>query len=81
VTNATRYQSKPGINRLATINPIIKTEPKMHLAGFDTSSIKPDRRLAHYELAKDDTRHIVYYVNPEFDGELFEAFMDLSRRN
>ena len=81
ITNATRYQSKPGINRLATLSPVLRTEPKFHIAGFDLTSIKPDRRLAHYELAKDDSRHIVYYVNPEFDADLHGALMELTRRH
>lgn len=65
ITNSTRYQSKPGINRIGTVNPVIEKSPKWKLAGFDLDSFRGDPRMAHYEMAKDDTRHIIYAPDPE----------------
>ena len=65
ITNSTRYQSKPGIDRIGTVNPIIEKSPKWRLAGFDLDTFRGDPRMAHYEMAKDDTRHIVYAPDPD----------------
>jgi len=78
ITSSSRYQSRPGINRIATIRPIIEKSPKISIAGFDLDSIKPDPRFAYYELSKDDTRHIAYCVNPHYDRELYDRFKDLT---
>ncbi len=78
ITNATRYQSKPGINRIGTLNPIIEKAPKLRLAGFDLDSWRADPRMAHYEMAKDDTRHIVYAPDPDdpVDQKMLKVFDD-----
>lgn len=77
ITAANRYQSRPGVDRFATIYPELERSPKMRFAGFNMERLKPDPRYAHYELAKDDSRHIVYAVDPEYDTELFEALLKL----
>ncbi len=79
ITNTTRYQSKPGIDRIATIKPIIKNSPKLHLSGFDFNDIQIDKRFAHFELLQDDSRRIVYIVNPEYDEELYEKLYKLMK--
>lgn len=77
VTNTNRYQSKPGIDRIATINPIIKNTPKLHFAGFDVKNLQIDRRYAHFELLQDDSRKIVYVINPDYDEQLYETLFKL----
>ena len=77
ITAANRYQSRPGVDRFATIVPDLQKSPKMRFAGFNLDRLKPDPRYAHYELAKDDTRHIVYAIDPEHDPEMFDALLQL----
>ena len=81
ITNSTRYQSKPGINRIGTVNPIIEKTPKLRLAGFDMGTFRGDPRMAHYEMAKDDTRHIVYAPDPDEprDQEMLKVFEEQLR--
>lgn len=74
ITNSNRYQSKPGIDRIATIKPIVKKIPKLHISGFDFNSIEIDKRFAHFELLQDDSRRIIYVVNPDYDEELYTHF-------
>jgi response regulator RpfG family c-di-GMP phosphodiesterase len=74
VTNTTRYQSRPGIDRIATVQPIIKNVPKLNIAGFDLDNMIIDKRFAHFELLQDDSRKIIYIVNPDYDEQLYEAF-------
>lgn len=80
VMNATRYQSRPGIKRFATIFPLLEKSPKLKFLKFDLERIKPDPRKAHYELNKDDSRHIVYAVDPVYDQDLYEELMRLSQK-
>ncbi len=77
VTNTTRYQSKPGVDRIATIQPLIKTAPKLQIYGFDTDTMQIDRRFAHFELLQDDSRRIVYIVNPDYDEKLYEILFKI----
>ena len=79
ITDSNRYQSRPGIDRIGTITPIIEKSPKLRFAGFDLDTLKPDPRHAHYELSKDDTRHIIYSVDPDYDQQLFKKFTELVR--
>ncbi|HMW59978.1 MAG TPA: hypothetical protein PKA91_10055, partial [Leptospiraceae bacterium] len=58
ITSSSRYQSRPGVDRVAEILPIVDQSPKLKLTGFDISSIRPDKRFAHYELAQDDSRRL-----------------------
>lgn len=78
ITDANRYQSKPGVDRFATIYPDVVTTPKMKFGSFNLEKLRPDPRYAHFELSKDDSRHIVYAVDPEFDPKLFERLTELT---
>lgn len=79
ISHVNRYQSRPGIDRLGTVEPLLESTPKMRLAGFDLATLKPDPRYAHFELAQDDTRRIVYAVDPNYDEKLFNEFMKLAK--
>ncbi len=71
-----RFQSRPGIRRICTVNPELTKTPKLKLAGFDADSLKVDRRKAYYELTQDDSRRIVYVVNPQLDADFHSALTD-----
>ncbi len=71
IDSISRYQSRPGVTRLASIQPVLAKKPKLYLRGFDLDSIRIDRRKAHYELVMDDTRKIVYVIDPAYDTELY----------
>lgn len=73
ITTASRWQSRPGIHRLGIIQPKITREPKLALEGFDPETLKKDPRRIHVELAQDPQRRIVYCINPEYDGPLYDA--------
>lgn len=78
VTSANRYQSKPGIDRFATIYPEIGKDPKMKFLSFNLDTLRPDPRFAHYELQNDDTRHIAYIVDPDYDEKLYEKLAEMT---
>ena len=79
VTSSNRYQSRPGVDRLATIDPIIVDSPKWRFNGFDIKTMKPDPRFAHFELSQDDSRHIVYLIDPNFDEIVFDQLIRLTK--
>jgi len=68
-----RFQSRPGVRRIATVKPIFTDAPKLKLKGFDPKNLQIDPRRAHFELTQDDTRRIVYVVDPEFDSEFHKT--------
>ena len=80
ITNSTRQQSRPGVDRLAAIHPIIRNEPKFRFATFDLRSIVPDPRNAHYELGNDSSRRIVYVIDREQDRQLYGVCLQLLSR-
>ncbi len=84
ITSATRYQSRPEVERFATIFPEFTRSPKLGFASFNLDKLRPDPRFAHFDLSKDDSRHIVYAVDPPYDEKMFKRFTELTagrRRN
>ncbi len=77
ITNTNRYQSRPGVDRLGTLMPVISREPKIHFSSFNLESLQIDRRFAHFELLQDPSRRIVYVINPDYDEQLYEAFYNI----
>lgn len=71
-----RFQSRPGIRRICTLKPELTKVPKLKLAGFDLESLKVDRRQAYYELTQDESRRIVYVVNPRSDADFHSALTE-----
>jgi HD-GYP domain-containing protein (c-di-GMP phosphodiesterase class II) len=78
ITLANRYQSKPGVDRIATAYPHFENSPKLRFGNFNTERLRPDPRYAHFELSKDDSRHIVYAVDQQFDAQLYEKLTALT---
>ena len=71
-----RFQSRPGVRRIATVKPELTKVPKLKLTGFDSKNLKVDRRKAYYELTQDESRRIVYVVSPQFDADFHNALID-----
>jgi hypothetical protein len=72
-----RFQSRPGVRRLATVKPVFIDEPKLRLKGFDPKNLNIDPRKAHFDLTQDDTRRIVYVVDAKYDSEFHSALAGL----
>ncbi|MFN3604210.1 MAG: hypothetical protein ACK4UJ_05845 [Leptonema sp. (in: bacteria)] len=79
ITNTNRLQSKPGVDRIATVRPVVKKIPKLQISGIDLNSLEIDRRFTHYELLQDSSRRIIYVVNPDYDEELYSAFYKIMK--
>lgn len=77
INSVGRYQSRPLVSRIATITPVIKKIPKVQFITFSLEKMKPDPRKAVYDLSNDDTRHIVYFIDPSYDKELYEGLIQL----
>ncbi len=77
IVRSDRYQSKPEVARFGTIMPIIEKVPKLQLAGFQIDTMKEDPRRAKYDLVRDDSRQIVYAVDPAFDRDLHNRVMEM----
>ena len=73
-----RFQSRPGVRRVATVKPIFTDAPKLRLKGFDPKNLQIDPRKAHLELTQDDTRRIIYVVDLAFDSELYNALAGIT---
>ncbi|MDH5656066.1 MAG: hypothetical protein OEZ34_09175, partial [Spirochaetia bacterium] len=76
ISKSDRYQSRPQIDRFASIEPIFQKHPLMHIEGFNLETLKLDPRSAHFDLRKDDSRHIAYLVD-KFENE--ELYKQLAR--
>jgi hypothetical protein len=72
-----RFQSRPGVRRIATVKPVFTNVPKLRLKAFDSRNIRIDRRKAYFELTQDDTRRIVYFVDPRFDREFHQGLSEV----
>ena len=72
-----RYQSRPAVQRVATIIPRIEKIPKLRISGFSLESIRP-ARTAHYDLSRDSSRNIMYIIDPETDKGIHDKLVSLS---
>ncbi|MBI3394851.1 MAG: hypothetical protein HY042_03370 [Spirochaetia bacterium] len=63
--------------RVATITPEITKVPRLQISGFTLDTLKADPRRAHYDLTRDDTRSIVYAVDPDYDVDLYQRLTEL----
>ena len=79
VVHSDRFQSRPTVERFATIRPIIKKDPKIHISGFDLNSITLDPRRARFNLRNDDSRHIIYLVDCFEDEALHDKLSKISK--
>lgn len=75
VMQSTRYQSRPHIKRFATVFPEILTQPKTSFGNFKLETIKPDKRHVDIDLNRDNSRMIVFVVDPLYNPLLYKASM------
>ncbi len=75
VMQSSRLQSRPMVKRFATIFPEIITHPKTQFGNFKLESIKPDKRHADIDLSRDNSRMIVFIVDPDYNPLLYSASM------
>ncbi|PJZ71125.1 c-di-GMP phosphodiesterase [Leptospira perolatii] len=73
VKDIVRHQTRPLLERIGTIRPVLTNKGKIRIAGYDGKSFRPDRRKAVFNLANSvDPRRVVYAVDPTLDPPLFE---------
>ncbi|PNV76059.1 hypothetical protein [Leptospira inadai] len=68
-----RNQTRPLLERIGSIRPILTNKGKIRIAGYDRKSFSPDRRKAIFNLGNAvDPRRVVYVIAPELDSPLFD---------
>jgi hypothetical protein len=75
-----RFQSRPGVRRIATVAPIFTREPRFGIKGFEIKSLKLDPRKAHFELTVDGSRRIVFYVDPVRHSDFYKVLSGAVQR-
>ncbi len=75
-----RYQTRPKIQRIGLIKPIINKDNKYRIVDFDTKEVRLDKRRAIVDLANQtsSTQRIVYLVDPLLNAELYDAVVKLN---
>lgn len=74
VLDVGRYQTRPKLQRICSINPVFQKGNKFKIADFDLHSIKIDRRKAIMDLAlQAGTSRVIYIIDPELNPALHEA--------
>ncbi|RHX87648.1 c-di-GMP phosphodiesterase [Leptospira stimsonii] len=67
---------RPMLERIGTIRPNFSNMGKLRISGFDLPSFKLDRRKAIFNLEKNqDPRRIIYVLDAEMDGYLYEELI------
>jgi HD-GYP domain-containing protein (c-di-GMP phosphodiesterase class II) len=77
ILESSRWQSKPQVRCLATVNPQIAVKPKLNILGFDPDSVKPLNREIMVKLEQEHTRRIIYAIDPDYDAPLYEKLHGL----
>ncbi|WCL49248.1 c-di-GMP phosphodiesterase [Leptospira sp. GIMC2001] len=78
VVSVARYQTRPLLQRIGTIKPIIKKDNKYKIVDFDRTQIKVDRRKANFDLEKTvDSTRIIYLVDKEINPPLYDCVYKL----
>lgn len=70
-----RYQSRPGIRRLGTVDPIIKEKPKIIMEGIDLTTYRKDPRKAYYDLQSEESKRIIYMINRNMNEKLYDEII------
>ncbi len=77
ILSITHIQSRPGIRRIAIIEPKFGRNPRIGFVDLNLQSMRKDLRRAYYELNQDTSRQIAYIVDPQDDKEAHEQFTKL----
>lgn len=72
-----RYQSRPYIVRIGSVDMEQQSDPKLRLEGLKISSLRKDPRKAHYDLSNDDSKNIIYTIDPDYDKQLYHEIAAL----
>lgn len=79
VLDVGRYQTRPKLQRICSINPVFQKGNKFKIADFDLHSIKIDRRKAIMDLAlQAGTTRVIYIIDPELNPALHEAIYKIN---
>ena len=70
-----RYQSRPTVQRIASVTPVIEKIPRLGIKGF--TNIRK-ARAAHYDLARDSSRNIVFVVDEKSDPKSYAALQEMA---
>lgn len=71
-----RFQTRPLLERVGTIAPMILKENKYIIKDFDMNTFKLDRRRAVYNLMNAvDPRRVIYLIDPDINPKLHEGIM------
>ncbi|NCN08986.1 MAG: c-di-GMP phosphodiesterase [Leptospira sp.] len=81
VIKVTRFQTRPLLERVGTIQPIIKKEKRYRITDFKRDTIKVDKRKARFDLEKTvDSTRIIYLVDPDINAALYESVSKISEQ-
>ncbi|RHX87647.1 c-di-GMP phosphodiesterase [Leptospira stimsonii] len=68
-----RHQTRPLLERIGTIRPLITNKGKIRIDGYDPHSFREDKRKAIFNLNNSmDPRRVIYIIDPELEPSLFE---------
>ncbi|MBM9579066.1 c-di-GMP phosphodiesterase [Leptospira sp. 201903070] len=68
-----RHQTRPLLERIGTIRPLITNKGKIKIEGYDPHSFREDKRKAVFNLNNSmDPRRVIYIIDPELEPSLFE---------
>ncbi|AOP32528.1 c-di-GMP phosphodiesterase [Leptospira tipperaryensis] len=68
-----RHQTRPLLERIGTIRPLITNKGKIKIEGYDPHSFREDKRKAVFNLNNSmDPRRVIYIIDPELEPNLFE---------
>ncbi|MDV6234147.1 c-di-GMP phosphodiesterase [Leptospira ellisii] len=68
-----RHQTRPLLERIGTIRPVITNKGKIKIEGYDPHSFRHDKRKAVFNLNNSmDPRRVIYVIDPELEPNLFE---------
>ncbi|EMJ98227.1 hypothetical protein [Leptospira alstonii] len=68
-----RHQTRPLLERIGTIRPVITNKGKIKIEGYDPHSFRQDRRKAVFDLNNSmDPRRVIYVIDPELEPNLYE---------
>ncbi|MFA4796051.1 c-di-GMP phosphodiesterase [Leptospira kirschneri] len=68
-----RHQTRPLLERIGTIRPVIINKGKIKIQGYDPHSFRQDKRKAVFDLNNSmDSRRVIYIIDPELEPSLYE---------
>ncbi len=72
------FQSRPCVKRLGVVSPVFSEKPKLKLLGFDVNRMIKDPRKIYIDLTQDESRRIIYFIDPMLDRDLYKCMEGLA---